>query len=97
MPEVPTVTLDGAARDGERPPDLLKIDVEGAAAAVLGGARGLLQDRGPAIFLELHGPEDRAGVRDELLPRGYRVETPRGQSVADPMTFMGNILWCVRG
>ena len=95
--EVPTVTLDGVVRDGERPPDLLKIDVEGAAAAVLRGARRLLEERGPAVFLELHGPEERAGVRDELLSRGYRVGTPVGEPVADPMTFPGNTLWCVRG
>jgi FkbM family methyltransferase len=45
------------------PPDFLKIDAEGSAAAVLRGAHRLLLDCGPIIFVELHGPEERQGVK----------------------------------
>ncbi|MFH5805522.1 FkbM family methyltransferase [Alienimonas sp. DA493] len=92
--QVNAVTLDGVVAAGERSPDLLKIDVEGAAAAVLRGARRLLEERAPAVYIELHGPEERAGVRDELLSRGYRAETMDGRPVTDPLADRADPLWC---
>lgn len=53
--DVSAVTLDSIAVV-ERPPDVIKIDVEGAAALVLRGATRVLKDHSPAIYLELHGP-----------------------------------------
>lgn len=94
--EVETVTLDGLLEKGLPAPDLLKIDVEGAAAAVLRGAARLLEERSPRIYLDLHGPEEQAGVRDELLPRGYVAETVDGEAVADPTAQWRTPLWCYR-
>ena len=94
--EVPTVTLDDLVAEGEPPPDLIKIDVEGGAAAALRGAREVLRRYGPAVFIELHGPEERAGVRDELLDRGYRAETLSGEPVSQVDGIRANPLWCVR-
>ena len=93
---VRTVTLDGLVAAGERPPDVLKIDVEGAAAAVLRGARAVLERHAPAVYVELHGPAERAGVRDELLARGYRAETLDGRPVQDPTADRAADLWCVK-
>jgi FkbM family methyltransferase len=51
---VPTVSLDGFCRDRGLRPDVVKVDVEGAEAAVLRGARDLLHARRARLFLELH-------------------------------------------
>ncbi|NNJ26386.1 hypothetical protein LzC2_24690 [Planctomycetes bacterium LzC2] len=94
--QVKTVTLDSVVAAGERPPDLLKIDVEGAGAAVLRGAQQILERHAPAVYIELHGPEERAGVQDELISRGYRIETLDGRPVSAPADDAANVLWCVR-
>lgn len=90
---VPTVSLDDVARE-ERPPDVLKIDVEGGAAAVLRGARRLLDEIRPRIYIELHGPEEQSGLRDELQLRGYRLLTMDGRTVTDPVAEWHSPLWC---
>ena len=94
--EVETMTLDGLIAEGLPVPDLLKIDVEGAAAAVLRGAARLLDERSPRIYLDLHGPEEQEGVRDELLSRGYVAETVDGEIVPDPTAEWHTPLWCHR-
>jgi len=91
---VPTMRLDRLLRDVPTPPDFMKIDVEGAAASVLRGAAQILDDVGPPIYLELHGPEEQAGVRDELLSRGYVAETLDGQLIQDPVGNWHSPLLC---
>lgn len=56
------------------PPNLMKIDVEGAEVAVLHGGRKVLETYHPTIFLEIHGTERNACCRSLLLELGYRVE-----------------------
>lgn len=92
---VETLSLDDL-RDHEPLPDLIKIDVEGAAASALRGASGVLEDASPRIFIELHGPEEQAGVRDELLSRGYVAETLSGERVPDPTDGWHSPLWCFK-
>jgi FkbM family methyltransferase len=92
---VPAMRLDSVLAQGLRP-DLIKIDVEGAAASVLRGATRTLEEVGPRIFLELHGPEEQAGIRDELLTRGYVAETLDGTRVADPAVGWHSPLWCFK-
>lgn len=92
---VRAVPID-ALVDAHFPPDLIKIDVEGAAASALRGATRLLATASPAIYLELHGPEEQAGVRDELLARGYVAETLDGRRVPDPTSGWHTPLWCYR-
>ena len=92
---VRTCCLDDVL-DDEPAPDVVKIDVEGAAAAVLRGAARILEETAPPIFLELHGPEEQAGVRDELLARGYVARTLDGARVADPTSAWYSPLWCHR-
>jgi FkbM family methyltransferase len=68
-------TLDD--EQGLRPPDLVKIDVEGFELEVLKGA-GRTLERKPDLFLEMHGasPEDKArrvtAIVDHLWASGYR-------------------------
>ena len=82
--------------DEEPPPNVIKIDVEGAAAAVLRGAVRVLEEAAPPIFLELHGPEEQAGVRDEILTRGYVAQTLDGARVDDPTAAWYSPLWCYK-
>ncbi len=51
---VQTVTLDAIVSSGARVPDLIKIDVEGAEALVLSGARQLATEHRPRFLVEMH-------------------------------------------
>lgn len=53
------------------PPDVIKIDVEGAEGLLLRGAAGLLRDRSPRLLIELHGPEMARDVVAFLDGIGY--------------------------
>lgn len=66
---VPTLALDTLARQFA-PPDVLKIDVEGAEVEVLAGASAVLEHR-PTIFLEVASASCIA-IHDILRPLGYR-------------------------
>jgi len=88
-------TLD-AYTARHRPPDLVKIDVEGAEIDVLRGAAAVLEDRAPALLLEMppsrlarHGAspghEELVG---RLVDAGYLVFnlSPRGLAPSGPFT-----------
>ena len=68
---VPSIALDEFA-ERERPPTLMKLDVEGAEADVLRGARGILAGARPTIVCELHSEQARTDVLGLLA--GYRIE-----------------------
>jgi FkbM family methyltransferase len=55
------------------PPDIIKIDVEGAELDVLKGARITLQEVSPLVFLEVHSSELEASCQEFLKGLGYRV------------------------
>jgi FkbM family methyltransferase len=77
-------TLDALAGNELPPPDFLKIDVEGGAACVLRGAQQMLRKYRPGIYIELHGPEEQAAVKDLIQAVGYAVRTLDGKTVLDP-------------
>ena len=57
--DVPVRRLDSLVREGTvPPPDLLKIDVEGAEEFVLRGAAGTIQLLKPVLLIELHGTNE---------------------------------------
>ncbi len=69
--EVPVRTLDSLIEERPLPrPDLIKIDVEGAEADVLRGARQLISSARPLLLIELHGTN--AVVDEELRKLSYR-------------------------
>lgn len=71
---VAVTTLDAYARRTGVEPDHLKIDVEGAEAQVLEGARELLARRRPTIFLSTHGEGLNRSCRETLSRLGYRLQ-----------------------
>jgi FkbM family methyltransferase len=69
---VPTVPLDRLLQRGHPPPQLLKIDVEGAEAMVLRGARELLRRARPTVLVEVHNPAAAAATQQLLEQAGLR-------------------------
>jgi hypothetical protein len=52
---VPLKTLDGLISEGKFPgPQVVKIDVEGAEVEVLQGAKNMLRNQRPRLFIEAH-------------------------------------------
>lgn len=66
--------LDAIA-DSYPPPDVIKIDVEGAGASVLRGATETLQTHTPTLFIEIHDsfPETVATMRELLVNLDYEI------------------------
>ena len=67
---VPVLILD---RSGLLPPDLIKMDVEGAESAVLKGAQKILHEVRPAVFVALHCAIQRDFCGSLLKQAGYAI------------------------
>jgi FkbM family methyltransferase len=75
-----TVALDHFLKsEGLRPPDLIKLDAEGAELAVLRGAEGLIHDAPPLFLMEMEektlkaAGASKAAIADFLTSYGYRA------------------------
>jgi len=74
-----TITVPGLALDdfvvaqGNPPPQVVKMDIEGGEVLALPGMRRLLKETHPLLLLELHGPEAARVAWDELSKAGYRI------------------------
>lgn len=66
-------TLDELVKTGLPLPDLIKVDIEGGEADALEGAEQLISTRKPALFVELHTPEQDRRVGAFLSKHGYDV------------------------
>jgi FkbM family methyltransferase len=71
--EVPVTSLDALA-GRLSPPDVIKIDVEGAEMSVLNGARKLLATCRPTIFLSVHSAGLRTQCTEFLQGLGYSLQ-----------------------
>lgn len=79
---VATMRLDELVEDhGFSPPDLMKLDVEGAEASVLEGARLTLERHRPVVFVALHGGRQREACRLILESLGYELFALSGQRI----------------
>jgi FkbM family methyltransferase len=76
---VPTISLDGS---GLPVPDLIKMDVEGAEAAVLRGAQRTLREARPVLFVALHGDEQRKACAIIFRDAGYSIYDLDGQRLS---------------
>lgn len=83
---VRVTTIDDFVAEGNPPPDLIKIDIEGAESAALEGAKHTLASKRPKLMIELHTPEQDRLVGSQLKAAGYhafRVEEPGLPEVSD--------------
>jgi len=82
--EIPTVTLDRCiyGEKGLRPPNVIKIDVEGAELPVLRGASRTLTEYRPCLFIEIHGTQQHRECREFLAAKGYRLKEEYGRIIA---------------
>lgn len=86
--KVPLVSVDDLLAKGRiRRPTVLKIDVEGAEAMVLRGARGALgpgpSGGRPTIFLATHGAAVHAECLKLLRELGYTLASTNGKPVEE--------------
>lgn len=80
---VEVLTLDELYAAGKIPlPDCVKIDVEGAEAAALKGARRVLTEGKPTISIETHGYEAHEECLGLLRSLGYDCESLRDEIIA---------------
>lgn len=96
--EVPCVTLDDVLAKGARPPDVIKIDVEGAGLGVVEGACRLIEEHRPAIYFELHAADDAApelqAVRMLRDRWGYQIQDLNGNLDGQLGPMWGGAVWC---
>ncbi len=69
---VTSVTLDGLLDEGKiQPPNIIKLDVEGAEFLALSGAQKLVETYQPIIFMDTHQREAHHTSISFLKDRGY--------------------------
>lgn len=80
--QVRMVVLDDILAAGElRPPDYMKVDVEGAEFEALKGAQNLLKQYHPVLFLDTHQREAHLPTVELLQQLGYEFEILDGKSL----------------
>jgi len=60
-------------QEGNPPPQVVKIDIEGGEVLALPGMRRMLDEFHPSVLLELHGPEAAEVAWMTLQEAGYRI------------------------
>jgi len=71
---VPGIILDEFVyRDGNPPPQVVKIDIEGGEVLALPGMHRILAEARPVVLLELHGPQAAQVAWEVLLASGYGI------------------------
>ncbi len=80
--KVKTVSLDDLISKREiPPPDYMKIDVEGSELLVLSGAKSLLTNYYPTIFLSTHGTDVHQQCCMLLKSIGYELQSINDNSI----------------
>jgi FkbM family methyltransferase len=80
---VECVTIDSAVEAGCLPPTLMKVDVEGAEAAVIRGAAATIATYGPRMLIEIHSAVAGAAVAD-AMPVPYVFADLATRRVVEP-------------
>jgi FkbM family methyltransferase len=80
--EVKTICLDDLVARVDFPaPEYMKIDVEGSEFSVLKGAKSILADNRPTIFLATHGHEVHKQCCEFLKSMDYQLRSVNEQSI----------------
>jgi len=89
--QVRTLSLDNAVSAGELPaPDCMKIDVEGAETLVLSGAKSILRNLHPIIFLSTHSRALNERCCKLLASLGYQLEVIGGGNPEDSREILAS-------
>ena len=73
--EVMSISLDDYIFEQKgKPPNFIKIDVEGGESAVLSGALGALNKFKPRLLCEIHSPSVAGPLKDLLARFGYSIK-----------------------
>jgi FkbM family methyltransferase len=71
---VPGISLDEFVyRQGNPPPQVVKMDIEGGEVLALPGMRRVLTEFHPLMLMELHGPESCRAAWETLTAAGYSI------------------------
>lgn len=90
---VQSVRLDDlVARNEIRPPDFIKLDVEGHGHKALTGARETLARSRPVILAGMHSQAEIDGIRSLLEPLAYRI-SPIGPEAPATLTCWHDYLF----
>jgi len=82
--KVKMVCLDDMLSEGKiNPPDFIKVDVEGAEFLALSGARKLLAEYHPILFLDTHNREAHQATIRLLKDFGYHFDVLDGKPIAE--------------
>ena len=58
---------------GNPPPQVVKMDIEGGEVMALPGMRRVLAEARPLMLMELHGPESSRAAWETLSAAGYQI------------------------
>jgi FkbM family methyltransferase len=71
---VPGISLDEFVYgQGNPPPQVIKMDIEGGEVLALPGMRRVLAEARPLMLMELHGPESSRVAWETLTAAGYQI------------------------
>ena len=89
--EVPGLSLDEFVYgQGNPPPQVVKMDIEGGEVMALPGMRRVLAEARPLMLMELHGPESARAAWDALAAASYETCWMRpGYPVVPSLEAMG--------
>lgn len=71
--QVPGISLDIFCSNGNPPPQIIKMDIEGGEVLALPGMRAVLRQDRPVLLMELHGPESAQAAWEMLIQCGYQI------------------------
>lgn len=74
------------------PPDVIKMDIEGAEVPALRGATQLLTRHSPKWLIELHGEDCERGVQEILSKHGYKFFDIESQPVPSNASLPGHVI-----
>jgi FkbM family methyltransferase len=88
---IPGISLDEFVYEqGNPPPQVVKMDIEGGEVLALPGMRRILAEARPLMLMELHGPESSRVAWETLTTAGYKIRwMRRGYPVVASLEALG--------